>query len=121
MSSQGETNQAIAAKVGLHYNHVGKWRNRFIQALPSLLDIEIGNPKKLEDEIKLILTDTKRSGAPSVFTQEQILKIVDLACKDPKDFKYEVSHWSLNLLVTEIKKQGIAEQISPKSVSRFLK
>ncbi|NDO27392.1 helix-turn-helix domain-containing protein, partial [[Clostridium] clostridioforme] len=32
-----------------------------------------------------------------------------------------VSQWSLPLLVAEIKKQGIAEQISEKSVSRFLK
>lgn len=49
------------------------------------------------------------------------MKIIDLACKAPADFGYEVSQWSLNLLVTEIKKQGIAEQISAKSVSRFLK
>lgn len=49
------------------------------------------------------------------------MKIIDLACKSPSDFGYEVSQWSLNLLVAEIKKQGIADQISEKSVSRFLK
>ena len=42
-------------------------------------------------------------------------------CSNPNDFGYEVSQWSLPLLVAEIKKQGIAEQISEKSVSRFLK
>lgn len=121
LSSQGFSNQAIAAEVGLHYNHVATWRNRFLQALPSLRDIESGTPDKLEEEIRLLLSDKKRSGAPPTFTPEQIITIIDLACKDPCGFGYEASHWSLSLLVTEIKKQGIADRISEKSVSRFLK
>lgn len=121
LSSQGFSNQDIAVKVGLHYNHVATWRSRFLQALPSLRDIESGTPDKLEEEIRLLLSDRKRSGAPSTFTQEQIIRIIDLACKNPCDFGYEASHWSLSLLVTEIKKQGIADRISEKSVSRFLK
>ena len=121
LASCGTTNQSIAAEVGLHYNHVATWRNRFLQAIPHLLDIETSSPEKLEDEIKRILADAKRPGAPSVFTPEQIVKIIDLACKNPNDFGYEVSHWSLSLLVDEIKKQGIADRISEKSVSRFLK
>ena len=59
--------------------------------------------------------------APSVFPPDQIMRIIGLACSSPNDFGYEVSQWSLPLLVAEIKKQGIAEQISEKSVSRFLK
>jgi len=121
LAAQGETNQAIATQIGLHYNHVATWRNRFLKALPSLNEIEAGSPEKLADEIKLILKDKQRPGAPPEFTPEQIVRIIDLACKDPNGFGYEVSHWSLPLLVTEIKKQGIAEQISAKSVSRFLK
>ena len=121
LSSQGFSNQIIAAKVGLHYNHVATWRNRFLQALPSLRDIESGTPDKLEEEIRILLSDRKRSGASSTFTPEQIMRIIDLACKDPYDFGYEASHWSLSLLVSEIKMQGIADRISEKSVSRFLK
>ena len=45
----------------------------------------------------------------------------DSHCSSSNDFGYEVSQWSLPLLVAEIKKQGIAAQISEKSVSRFLK
>ena len=60
-------------------------------------------------------------GASPAFTPEQIIRIIDPACKNPCDFGYEASHWSLSLLVTEIKKQGIADRISEKSVSRFLK
>ncbi len=121
MAAQGITNQTIAAKVGLHYNHVATWRNRFLAALTYLKNIEDSAPEKLEQEIRQILSDKKRSGAPSRFTPEQIMAIIDLACKNPGDFGYEVSQWSLPLLTVEIKKQGIAEQISPKSVSRFLK
>ncbi len=121
LASQGISNQAIASQVGLDYNHVATWRNRFLEALTSLRNIEVCAPEKLEQEIRLILSDKKRPGAPSRFTPEQIMEIIDLACKNPSDLGYEVSQWSLPLLTVEIKKQGIAEQISPKSVSRFLK
>ena len=121
LASQGELNQNIAQQVGLHYNNVATWRNRFLAALPTLRKVETDNPEKLEEEIRAVLSDKKRPGAPPVFTPEQILRIIDLACNNPNDFGYEVSQWSLPLLVTEIKKQGIAEQISAKSVSRFLK
>ena len=83
--------------------------------------IETDAPEKLEDGIRAVLSDKKRPGAPSVFTPDQIMRIIDLACGSPNDFGYEVSQWSLPLLVAEIKKQGIAAQISEKSVSRFLK
>ena len=121
LSSQGLSNQVISSMVGMHYNRVATWRNRFLVALPYLKDVEACTPDKLEEEIRLLLSDRKRCGAPSTFTPEQIMAVIDLACKNPCDFGYEVSQWSLPLLVTEIEKQGIADKISAKSVSRFLK
>ena len=81
-----------------------KLDKRFLQAIPFLMEIEGSSPKKLEEEIRFLLSDKKRSGAPCVFTTEQILAIIDLACKSPCDFGYEVSQWSLPLLVTENEK-----------------
>lgn len=121
LAAQGLTNQAIDQQISLHYNHVATWRNRFLLALPRLAEIEAVKPEELNETIREVLTDMQRPGAPATFTPEQIVKIIDLACINPNDFGYEVSHWSLPLLVTEIKKQGIADQISEKSVSRFLK
>lgn len=71
--------------------------------------------------IKKVFTDKHRLDSPCIFTQEQIIKIIDLACKAPSDFGYEVRQWSLNLLVKETQKQRIAKDISAKSVSPFLK
>lgn len=121
LASEGKTNKWISAQVDLHYNRVATWRNRFLDALPALTNVEAESPNTLGNEITRVLSDLQRPGTPSVFKPEQIVKIVDLACKNPFDHGYEVSHWSLPLLVKEIKNQGIAEQISEKSVSRFLK
>ena len=121
LASQGELNQNIAPRVGLHYNNAAAWHSRFLAALLALRKIEANAPEKLEDEIRAVLSDKKRPGSPSVFTPNQIMRIIDLACSNPDDLGYEVSQWSLPLLAGEIKKQGIAEQISAKSVSRFLK
>lgn len=121
LASQGTSNQIISQKVGLHYNNVATWRTRFLQALPFLQETERSSPEKLKEEIRILLSDKKRSGAPCVFTSEQILAIINLACKSPSDFGYEVSQWSLPLLVKEIQNQKIADRISAKSVSRFLK
>lgn len=121
LAGEGLTNQEISARLNMHYNSVGTWRSRFLDALPHLRQIQESAPDKLSDEIRKVFSDKPRPGCPCVFTQEQIMKIIDLACKAPSDFGYEVSQWSLNLLVKEIRKQGIAQDISAKSVSRFLK
>ena len=121
LAGEGLTNQEISARLNMHYNSVGTWRSRFLDALPHLREIQESAPDKLSDEIRRVFSDKPRPGCPCVFTQEQIMKIIDLACKAPSDFGYEVSQWSLNLLVKEIRKQGIAQDISVKSVSRFLK
>lgn len=62
----------------MHFNSVAIWRNRFLVAVSLLAKVEIVSPEKLQAEIKTLLTDYRRS---PIFTQEQILKIIELACK----------------------------------------
>ncbi len=88
--------------MGLHYNNVAVWRKRFSQTQPALSEVEANTPDKLEAEIKQLLSDKQRSGHPTVFTAEQVMKIINLACCKPEDYGYEVSQWSLSLLVKEI-------------------
>ncbi len=52
LASQGTLNQDIAVQVGLHYNRVATWRNRFLDALPALRELEAADPEKLEGEIR---------------------------------------------------------------------
>ncbi len=92
-----------------------------MRLLEKQVRLELQEPVKLRAEITKILSDEKRSGSSRKFTPVQIMMILDLACKNPRDFGYKVSQWSLSLLVKEIIKQGIADRISEKSVSRFLK
>ena len=94
MASQGMTNQKISAKIGLHYDNVATWRNRFLENLPNLNELENAAPEKLSDEIVRILSDEKRSGTPPKFTPEQIMQIISLACN------LKPGQWSLKTRAT---------------------
>lgn len=120
-ASEGKLNTEISKTVLIHSGNVGKWRQIFIDAYSVLREIEETAPEKLEGAVKGCLSDMQRSGHPMDFTQEQITQIIKLACTNPADAGYEMSHWSLSALVREIKKQGIAETISEKTVSRGIK
>jgi transposase len=67
------------------------------------------------------LSDAPRCGAPARITAEQICAIVALACERPKESGRPVTHWSQQELADEAMKRGIVEQISQRSVGRFLK
>ena len=67
------------------------------------------------------LTDHPRAGTPATFTAEQIVQIVAVACEDPADSGRPVSHWTPREVAEEVRKRGIVETISTRSVGRFLK
>ena len=66
-----------------------------------------------------ILLDHPRSGQPATFTDEQIIKILEVACHNTEEYGFESSHWSLNQLVEAVVKEGIVDSISVKTISRF--
>jgi putative transposase len=71
--------------------------------------------------IEGVLADAPRSGAPATFTPEQVVRIVALACEDPRDCGRPITHWTTAELAEEAIERGIVENISPRSVGRFLR
>ncbi|MDE5825514.1 MAG: helix-turn-helix domain-containing protein, partial [Lachnospiraceae bacterium] len=71
--------------------------------------------------ITVLLADRARLGQPPAYTDDQIIRILEIACRTPEEYGYEPSHWSLDQLVDVVIREGIAESISAKTISRFLK
>ena len=123
----------ISKKINKDYKTVSKWRRNFFENIPILAEIESEHDiteeenkqesleTKLTEQIKIILSDAERPGAPCKFTEVQILQIIAIACENPQNSGREINEWSLNAIKDEAIKRGIVEDISAKSVSRFLK
>ena len=116
LAANGYNNMEISKQVGLGQDSVSRWRNRFIKALPMLQEIAEKDRERLEDCVAAILDDKPRPGQPSHYNDEQIIKILEVACRKPEELGYEASHWSLNLLVAAAVKEGIVESISAKTI-----
>jgi putative transposase len=82
---------------------------------------ETGKRKLLNQAIAVLLTDEQRPGAPATFTFEQFMRIIALACEKREASDLPVSTWTPRELADEAVKRGIVEQISPRTVERFLK
>ena len=102
LAADGHNNMQISKQVGLGQDSVSKWRTQFLKALPALQEVAEKNPCQLEDMVAEFLDDNPRPGQPSHYTDEQIIKILEVACRNPKEFGYEASHWSQNLLVAAV-------------------
>lgn len=120
-AANGSTNMQIAQMVGIGQDSVSRWRTRFIQVLPVLQEVSEKAPSHLEEELTAFLSDRPRPGHPMHYTDEPIIKILEIACRSPEEYGYEVSHWSLNQLAAAVIKEGIVDAISAKTVSRFFK
>lgn len=121
LAADGLNNMQISTRVGLGQDSVSKWRGRFLKSLPFLQEVAEKDPSHLEEAVSSFLDDSPRPGQPPHYTDEQIIRILEIACRNPEELGYEASHWSLNLLVDAVVKEGIVESISAKTVSRFLK
>jgi hypothetical protein len=98
---------------------VQKWRDRWAEAEASLAAAE-ADASQLTATIALTLADAPRAGRPSVFSAEQIVQIVNLACTSPRTVGRPVDAWTPRELADEAERQGIVSSISPTSVGRFL-
>ena len=84
-------------------------------------ECEGGADKDLTMLVRQVLSDRRRSGAPSRFSPEQVTDIIALACESPSDSGLPVTHWTPAELSREAIKRGIVDSISPRHLDRFLK
>lgn len=120
-ASEGYTNNKIEQEMAINEHTVKIWRDRYSKSCEELKRIEAETPNKLRGAIEKVLTDEKRSGAPAKFTDEEFAAIIALACEEPAKLGVPFSHWTPQLLQTEVIKRGIVESISVRQIGRFLK
>jgi transposase len=122
-AATGMDNMRIAKKLGHQRRTVIRWRGRWAQAAEGLAtaEAESVSAKELETLIVGLFADAPRPGAPVKFAAEQVAQIVATACEAPADSGCPVTHWTPTELRLEVLKRGIVEEISARSVGRFLK
>lgn len=122
-AAKGMNNTQIAQQLQLARNTVRTWRQRWLAAAERLSRVEAEgiSDKELLEMMVTVLADTPRPGTPATFTTEQVVQIVALACESPHCCERPVSHWTTQELVSEAVKRGIVDNISQRSVGRFLK
>lgn len=136
-AASGASNTRIAELLDINRGQVRTWRTRWLEAAPRLMaaeeeekaaaaaaaadEDESGNGVLITEEVvQEVLADGPRCGTPPTFGPEQVVRIVALACENPRDCGRAVTHWTPPELADEAKKRGIVASISPRSVGRFL-
>jgi putative transposase len=120
-AAEGHNNERIARMLGINRETARLWRRVWSDAAELLAAAEEEASKKaLRECIEGVLADAPRSGAPATFTPEQVVRIVALACEDPRDCGRPITHWAAAELADEAIERGIVESISARSVGRFL-
>jgi transposase len=102
LAAAGWTNRAIARKLGLAPNTVGKWRKRFFA------------------EGVDGLRDRKRPGRPRAFPAAVIAACKAIACELPATRGVPLGRWSLAELRTELLATGLIEEVSTTTLWRWL-
>jgi putative transposase len=96
----GQSLQQVAVTVGVNYNTVAVWRDRYKQDGLALLE------------------DKPRSGRPPHIDGTQRAKVTALACSTPPQGH---ARWSLRLLADRVVELGYVEAISHKHIGTLLK
>jgi len=86
LAADGLSNRAIGERVGMHYNQVGDWRQRFeLDRLAGLLDGD-------------------RPGRRPVYGHDDVLLLVKTVTEDPPD---EATRWTMAQLAGRMAEQGV--------------
>jgi putative transposase len=111
-ASDGFNNAQIARQQAVTVDTVRHWRQRWL-----LLESVPRSELSLEER----LADAPRAGKPPSITDEQVCRIVALACQAPSQSGRPISQWSGQEIADEIKQRGIVSQISARHAARLLK
>lgn len=119
----GMKNIMIGEQLQLSRTSVRQWRQRWLEAFEQLQTDEAEgiNDLQLMQKLVAVFNDEQRPGGPAKFSLEQIVQIVAVACELPASSGRPISHWTPRELAFEVVKRGIVQEISPRSVGRFLK
>lgn len=100
-----------------------QWRQRWSESAQRLeiAETEGASERELKQLLEAALSDEQRPGGQALFSLEQIVQIVAVACEQPATSRRPISHWTPWELAQEVVKRGIVQEISPRSVARFLK
>lgn len=123
LAARGCTNSEISQQLNLDRGQVRHWRGRWLEAQVQMSAAETEKEAEaaLRSLILAVFQDEARPGTPAQFNLEQVVQIVALACEDPQSSGRPISEWTVRELADEAVRRGIVEQISPRSVGRFLK
>jgi len=111
-AADGLNNAQIARQQAVTVDTVRHWRNRWLLVQPVPLT---------ELTVEERLADAPRAGKPPTITDEQVCRIIALACEAPSQSGRPISHWSSQEIAREIKQRGIVSQISARHAARLLK
>ncbi|MGH9284983.1 MAG: IS630 family transposase [Acidimicrobiales bacterium] len=95
-AADGVSNREIGRQIGMHYNQVAVWRNRY-------------------QEFGLAgLVDEQRSGRPVVYGHDDVLRLVKTVTEPPPD---SATRWTMEMLAGRMAEHGVP--ISPSQVWRI--
>ncbi len=123
LAAEGMKNTTIGEQLQLTRTSVRQWRQRWLESAEQLqaAQVEGISDSELTQKLVAVLSDEQRPGGPAKFSLEQIVQIVAVACEQPQSSRRPISHWTPKELAQEVVKRGIVQEISPRSVGRFLK
>jgi putative transposase len=111
-AAEGQNNAQIARRLDVSLDMVRLWRQRWLILRPaSLKDLPVTDR----------LSDAPRPGKPRRITEEQVCRIVELACEAPERSGRPISQWTGREIAEEIKRCGIVDQISGRHAARLVK
>jgi len=111
-ANEGCNNAQIVRQLDVSIDMVRLWRARWLALSAASLD---------DLPVEERLSDLPRPGRPRVITDEQVCRIVALACEVPEQAGRPITHWSEREIADEIKQRGILGEISPRHAARLLK